>query len=56
MIARRKRKSLGLTQKQLADKAGLSQSYVSRVEAGLKTPEGVNKAKLEYALDEVNVD
>jgi transcriptional regulator with XRE-family HTH domain len=33
---RRSRQSAGLTQKQLADRAGVSQSMVSRVERGLE--------------------
>lgn len=44
------RAKAGLTQGQLAQRAGLTQSHVSRLEAGTHTPNGLTLEKLEKAL------
>jgi len=46
-----RRKALGLTQKQLADRAGLGIATVKRVELGKFVPDGKSLLKLCAALD-----
>jgi len=48
MVARRRR---GLTQRQLADRCGLDQTAVSRMESGVKQPSLAQVAKLARALE-----
>jgi transcriptional regulator with XRE-family HTH domain len=53
-VLRRKRKNLGLTQEQLAQRVGLDQSRISRIEGGLGTPKDYPTAKAiaeSYRLD-----
>lgn len=45
------RKSLGLTQKQLAEKAGVSQSLIAKIEAGNIDPTYKNVQKISTALN-----
>jgi DNA-binding XRE family transcriptional regulator len=44
------RKEAGLTQEQLAERSGLTQSHVSRLEAGQHTPNNITINKLAKAL------
>lgn len=46
-----RREELGLTQQELADKAGLGWATVQRTEAGKFIPDGKSLLKLCYALD-----
>ncbi len=48
------RKKLGLTQKQLADHAQVSQSLIAKIEAKLLDPTYSNAQKIFSALDELN--
>ena len=48
---KQKRREEGLTQKQLAKKAGLSQSLIAKVERGLIDPSFSSMVKLSQALD-----
>ncbi len=48
---RERRKSLGITQEQLADKAGLSLNYVGKLEVGLKVPSFNVLVRLAGALE-----
>jgi len=43
---KQKRKQFGLTQKELAEKSGLSQSLVSKIEAGILVPNFENAKKI----------
>ncbi|WP_176518415.1 helix-turn-helix domain-containing protein, partial [Pseudomonas faucium] len=49
------RKKLGITLEVLADKAGMTKSYLSKVERGLNTPSIAAALKLARALN-VNVE
>ena len=49
------RKKLGITLEQLADKSGMTKSYLSKVERGLNTPSIAAALKLARALN-VNVE
>lgn len=44
------RKKLGLTQKQVADKAGVDSNTYSRIERGVQTPAFDNAVKIARAL------
>ncbi|MHB1459426.1 MAG: helix-turn-helix domain-containing protein [Armatimonadota bacterium] len=44
------RKSLGLTQEQLAEVSGLSTNYIARLEIGMSTPSFATLMKLSNAL------
>jgi len=48
------RKKLGLTQKELADKAGVSQSLIAKVESNKIDPTYSNAKKIFSALDELS--
>lgn len=45
------RQTAGLSQEELADRAGIHRTYVSRIERGLKSPTIVILLKLSEALD-----
>src|SRR5262245_19715170 len=47
----RRRKKLGLTQEQLAERAGVNQGYISAIERGLATPHRRTLDALAVALD-----
>jgi DNA-binding XRE family transcriptional regulator len=47
----RKRSLAGLTQQQLADKSGLPQSHISRIENGIHSPSQATLGKIAAALD-----
>jgi len=49
----RLRKRFGLTQEELARKAGISQSLIARVESGMVDPRYSRIAKIFVALDEM---
>lgn len=48
---KRRRKELGLTQAELAEKAGIAQNTISGYEAGERFPSRDNLGKLAEALD-----
>lgn len=48
---RMRRRELGLTQEALADRAGLSQTYVAEVESGKRNISLVNIERVTVALD-----
>lgn len=48
---RARRNALGLTQDQLAERAGLSTNYIARLEIGLRTPSMATLKSLARALD-----
>ena len=48
------RKKLGLSQTQLAHKAGVSQSLIAKIEAGLLDPTYTNAQKIFRAIDELS--
>jgi len=50
-MIRRRRKELGMTQEQLAEKSGLPQSHISRLESGQHAPADFTIEKLAFALD-----
>lgn len=50
MSIRNKRKELGLSQKQVADKCGIKQGYYSRIERGIHTPSVALAKKLANVL------
>ena len=50
-VIRDRRNALKMTQEQLAEKSGLHQSHVSRIEAGEHTPTHTTIEKLAAALD-----
>lgn len=45
------RKNAGLTQTQLAEKSGLPQSHISRLESGRHSPSSLTLEKIARALD-----
>ena len=51
---KRIRKSLGITQKKLADLAGVSQSLIAKTEAGMLDPAYSKATKIFEALNEIN--
>jgi transcriptional regulator with XRE-family HTH domain len=48
---RQKRKALGLSQEELGDRAGLEQSYISNIEAGVRNVSIDNIARIAKSLD-----
>lgn len=46
-----KRRELGLTQKQLSDRAGINRCYLSEIECGKSVPSIVVAEKISDALD-----
>jgi transcriptional regulator with XRE-family HTH domain len=48
---RQRRKALGLSQEELGDRAGLEQSYISNIEAGLRNVSIDNIARIAKSLD-----
>lgn len=50
MSIQNKRKELGLSQKQVADKCGIKQGYYSRIERGIHTPSVALAKKLANIL------
>lgn len=50
-LIRRKRRQIGLTQEELAEKAGISQNYVAKIETGISNIGPKALTKLAIALD-----
>jgi transcriptional regulator with XRE-family HTH domain len=48
---RQRRKALGMSQEELGDRAGLEQSYISNIEAGLRNVSIDNIARIAKSLD-----
>jgi transcriptional regulator with XRE-family HTH domain len=48
---RQRRKALGLSQEELGDRAGLEQSYISNIEAGVRNVSIDNIARIAKSLD-----
>jgi transcriptional regulator with XRE-family HTH domain len=47
----KERKSVGLSQEELAENAGLHRTYISQIERGLKSPTLIVFIKLAHALN-----
>lgn len=55
MNIKQKRESLGLTQKELAAKTGLSQAQISQWEIGLRTPNVDQLERLTEVLEQFEI-
>lgn len=55
-ILKAARESAGLSQKELAGRAGVREFTVAQIEAGIKEPTPAQRAKLDDALPELAID
>ena len=51
MSVRQRRRELGISQEELAERAGLHRTYIGDIERGLRNVSLVNIAKIAVALD-----
>jgi len=50
-VVRRKRQEMGISQEELADRAGFDRTYISMVELGKRNPALLNICRLAEALE-----